>query len=83
MGFLKCLFPVCFFWCFWTFARIDYQYFTISKQILKKKIMMVVCAASFSAIITILLFFFFFPLSFRKYIVALPLKYKPDYTWQH
>ena len=33
------LFPVCFFWCFWTFARIDYQYFTISKQILKKKIM--------------------------------------------
>ena len=48
LGFLKFLFPVCFFWLFLLFGCIDYQYFTILKQILKKKIMMVVCAGSFS-----------------------------------
>ena len=37
---VKQMFSFCFLWCFWNFARIDYQYFTISKQILKKKIMM-------------------------------------------
>ena len=59
MGFLKCLFPVCFFWCFSILANIDNQYFTTNQQFLKKKIMMVVCAASFSTMITILSFFLF------------------------
>ena len=47
IGFLKFLFPVCFFWLFLLFGGIDYQCFTISKQIFKKKIMMVVGACIF------------------------------------
>ena len=39
MGFLKFLFPVCFFWYFLLFGSVDIQHFTIRKQILKKKIM--------------------------------------------
>ena len=46
-GFLKFLFPVCFFWLFSLSGSIDIQHFTISKQILKKKIMMVVGACIF------------------------------------
>ena len=46
-GVLKFLFPVCFFWLFWLLWSIDYQCFTITKQILKKKIMMVVGACIF------------------------------------
>ena len=46
-GFLKFLFPVCFFWLFLLSGSIDIQYFTIRKQILKKKIMMVVGACIF------------------------------------
>ena len=47
MGFLKFLFPVCFFWLFLLLDSVDIQYFTILKQILKKKIMMVVGACIF------------------------------------
>ena len=39
MGFLKFLFPVCFFWVFSLPGSIDYQCFTIQKQILKKYIL--------------------------------------------
>lgn len=46
-GFLKFLFPVCFFWLFSLSMSIDIQHFTIRKQILKKKIMMVVGACIF------------------------------------
>ena len=35
MGFLKFLFPVCFFWYFLLFGSVDIQHFTIRKQILK------------------------------------------------
>ena len=42
MGFLKFLFPVCFFNLFWLSGSIDFHYFTIQKQILKKKIMEVI-----------------------------------------
>lgn len=38
MGFLKFLFPVCFFWYFLLFGSVDIQHFTIRKQILKKLI---------------------------------------------
>lgn len=38
MGFLKFLFPVCFFWRFSAFASIDYQHLTNFQQILKKSI---------------------------------------------
>ena len=38
MGFLKFLFPVCFFWYFLLFGSVDIQHFTIRKQILKKSI---------------------------------------------
>lgn len=38
MGFLKFLFPVCFFWLFWLSGSVDYQRFIITKQILKKSI---------------------------------------------
>lgn len=47
LGFLKFLFPVCFFWYFLLFGSVDIQHFTIRKQILKKKIMMVVGACIF------------------------------------
>ena len=47
LGFLKFLFPVCFFWVFSLPGSIDYQCFTIQKQILKKKIMMTVGACIF------------------------------------
>jgi hypothetical protein len=47
LGFLKFLFPVCFFWLFLLSGSIDIQHFTIRKQILKKKIMMVVGACIF------------------------------------
>ena len=46
-GFLKFLFPVCFFWLFLLWGSVDIQYFTILKQIFKKKIMMVVGACIF------------------------------------
>ena len=39
MGFLKFLFPVCFFWLFWLSGSVDYQHITINQQFLKKKIM--------------------------------------------
>ena len=39
LGFLKFLFPVCFFWLFLLSGSIDIQCFTTRKQILKKKIM--------------------------------------------
>ena len=39
MGFLKFLFPVCFFWLFLVLQSFDYQCFTISKQILKKYVL--------------------------------------------
>ena len=48
MGFLRFLFPVCFFWSFWLSGSVDIQHFEIQKQILKKKIMMNVCVGSFS-----------------------------------
>ena len=38
MGFLKFLFPVCFFWYFLLFGSVDIQHFTIRKQILKYSI---------------------------------------------
>ena len=47
-GFLKFLFPVCFFWVFLLSGSIEIQCFTTRKQILKKKIMMNVCVGSFS-----------------------------------
>ena len=47
LGFLKFLFPVCFFWYFLLFGSVDIQHFTIRKQILKKKIMMTVGACIF------------------------------------
>jgi len=47
LGFLKFLFPVCFFWRFSAFASIDYQHLTNFQQILKKKIMMTVGACIF------------------------------------
>ena len=47
MGFLKFLFPVCFFWYFLLFGRVDIQHFTIRKQILKKSVMMIVGACIF------------------------------------
>lgn len=37
MGFLKFLFPVCFFWYFLLFGSVDIQHFTIRKQILKEE----------------------------------------------
>ena len=40
MGFLKFLFPVCFFWYFLLFGSVDIQHFTIRKQILEKLIML-------------------------------------------
>ena len=48
MGFLRFLFPVCFFWSFWLSGSVDIQHFKIQKQILKKKIMMNVCVGYFS-----------------------------------
>jgi hypothetical protein len=47
LGFLKFLFPVCFFWLFLLSGSIDIQHFTIRKQILKKSIMMIVGACIF------------------------------------
>jgi len=47
LGFLKFLFPVCFFWLFLLLGSVDIQHFTTRKQILKKKIMMVVGACIF------------------------------------
>jgi len=47
LGFLKFLFPVCFFWLFWLSGSIDYQYITFNQQILKKSIMMIVGACIF------------------------------------
>ena len=38
-GFLKFLFPVCFFWLFWLSGSVDYQYFTFNQKILKKIMM--------------------------------------------
>ena len=46
-GFLKFLFPVCFFWSFLLSGSIDIQCFTTRKQILKKSIMMIVGACIF------------------------------------
>ena len=46
-GFLFLLFLICFFRHFAIQIIIDYQCFTIQKQILKKKIMMVVGACIF------------------------------------
>ena len=37
MGFLKFLFPVCFFWYFLLFGSVDIQHFTIRKQILSEE----------------------------------------------
>jgi hypothetical protein len=47
LGFLKFLFPVCFFWLFSLSGSIDIQHFTIQEQILKKSIMMIVGACIF------------------------------------
>ena len=47
LGFLKFLFPVCFFWLFSLSGSVDIQHFTTRKQILKKKIMMTVGACIF------------------------------------
>ncbi|MBS7375666.1 MAG: hypothetical protein KIG52_06960, partial [Muribaculaceae bacterium] len=49
LGFLKFLFPVCFFWRFSAFASIDYQHLTNFQQILKKKITMADAYVSFLA----------------------------------
>jgi len=47
LGFLKFLFPVCFFWLFLLSGSVDIQHFIIREQILKKKIMMIVGACIF------------------------------------
>ena len=46
-GFLILLFLICFFRHFTFLIGVDYQHFTIRKQILKKKIMMTVGACIF------------------------------------
>ena len=68
MGFLKFLFPVCFFWYFLLFGSVDIQHFTIRKQILKKKIMMIVGACIFLVAAAQALPLFFRPLIYRSSI---------------
>ena len=63
-GFLKFLFPVCFFWLFSLSGSIDYQYITIWKQILKKKIMSrynhrIFPVFSFPKLLTVICYLFF------------------------